>query len=501
MKTKLLLFIMFIGLMPLVLFAQIESNTTQCIPCEQLKSLRLPDVTILDAKETSEGHCQVFGKISKEINFELLLPKKWNNRFLMGGGGGFVGSITNQFGNSVNSGFATVGTDTGHKGNIVQANWALNNMERQLNFGRLAVHRTATVSKAIINAFYGSDPLYSYFLGVSRGGGQGMVEAQLYPEDFNGIVVIAPAISWPAFAAKFIQNIQKIYPDPKNLNYHVITQDNLKLLQFYVLKQCDGLDGLKDSIINDPRDCKFDFSTLPVCPDNKMSSNCFTNQQIEAIKTIYAPLVIQKDTIYPGFTLGAENEKNSWGAWIAGSDSSLKIPSFQYLFGTEIFKYLVFNDPGWSYIKYDFSTYFKDTKYASSYLDATRTDYSEFKKKGGKMIMVHGWNDPAQSAFSTINHYKAIEQKDKDIKSYIRLFLLPGVLHGSGGPGPDIVDWIKVITNWVEKNEAPERIVASKVKNSQIVMTRPIYPFPKNVVYDGKGDPRFESSFILIKDK
>jgi feruloyl esterase len=500
MEKKLLFFTLFLGSLSIVLSAQTKLNSISCIPCEQLKELRLPDVSILEAKETTEGHCRVLGRISKEINFELLLPKNWNNRFLMGGGGGFVGSITNQFRNSVNSGFATVGTDTGHKGPIQQAGWALNNMERQLNFGRLAVHRTATVSKAIINAYYCSDPLYSYFLGASRGGGQAMIEAQLYPEDFNGIVAFAPAISWPGFGAKFVQNIQKIYPDPKKLNHPVITLDNLALLQYYVLKQFDDLDGVEDSIINDPGDCRFDLSILPVCPDNKTSSKCFTAQQLEAIRTIYSPVISQKDTIYPGFPLGGENEPEGWSLWITGSDTTRRILSFQYYFGTEIFKYFVFNDPGWDYSKYDFSNYFKETKYASSFLDATQTDYSEFKKRGGKLIMVHGWSDPALSAFSTINHYKAIEQNDKDIRSFIRLFLLPGVLHYQGGTGPDQADWIRLITGWVEKNEAPDRVSVSKVKNKQIVMTRPVYPYPEKVKYNGTGDPNQEDSFILIKN-
>jgi len=501
MIKKILFITIFMGSVSIALSGQADSDSSPCIACEQLKELSLPDLTILEAKETAEGHCRVLGRISKEINFELLLPKSWNHRFLMGGGGGFVGTITNQFRYCVDAGFATVGTDTGHEGPVHLASWALNNMERELNFGRLAVHRTATISKAIIKVYYFSDPIYSYFLGASRGGGQAMVEAQFYPEDFDGIVAFAPAISWPEFGAKFVQNIQKIYPDSKDLNHPVITLDNLKLLQQYVLQQCDGLDGIEDSIINDPEACKFDFSVLPLCRDNKANSNCFTVQQLAAIKTIYSPLISQKDTIYPGFPLGGENELEGWRLWITGSDTTRKIQCLQYYFGTEIFKYFVFNDPDWDYTKYDFSDYFKETKYASSFLDATQTDYSEFKKRGGKLILVHGWSDPALSAYATINHYKALEQRDEDLRSYVRLFLLPGVLHYEGGPGPDKADWIKFITDWVEKDEAPERVVVSKITNKQIVMTRPVYPFPKKAGYDGTGNPNHESSFLLIKDQ
>lgn len=414
----------------------------------------------------------------------------------MSGGGGFVGSIQNTLRNYVNDGYATVGTDTGHQGNELMADWALNNMERQINFGRLAVHLTAVVSKSIMHTYYCANPAYSYFLGCSRGGGQAMVEAQRYPQDFNGVVAGAPAFNWPAIGAKFVQVNQKNYPNPKDLNKPVITNDNLKLLQDYVLRQCDNLDGLNDKIINDPRDCKFDLSALPLCPNNQASTSCFTQEQLSAIKAVYSPTVIEQKTIYPGFPFGLESESGSWDVWISGTSPYLqKAPSLHYMFGTNMFKYLVYNDPAWDYTQYDFKGFFEETRYASAYLDATQTDYSEFKKGKGKMILYHGWNDPALSAFATIQHYEEVLQKDNDAQSYIRLFLLPGVLHCGGGIGPDYVDWVKLIQDWVENDKAPERIVLSKMEKGKAVMTRPIYPFPKVTSYNGKGDPNVEKNF------
>lgn len=509
MKKLIIFFTWSFAFLPLVLPAQGSSRIKSCIPCEQLRKLRLPDVTILEAKslkkDTIEGEvikvpfCRVLGRISKEINFELLLPAQWNERFLMSGGGGFVGSIQNNLRPHVNDGYATVGTDAGHKGSGIDASWALNNMERQISFGRLAIHLTAAVSKSIILSYYCKDPAYSYFLGCSRGGGQAMVEAQQYPGDFEGIVAGAPAFTWPAIGAKFIQTSQKIFPDPNNLSKHVITKDNLRLLQEQILKQCDALDGVADNIINDPRDCKFDFSALALCPDGQASANCFTASQLEAIKSVYAALTNKQDTIYPGFPYGAENEENGWDIWIAGINPGLPNLSLHYAFGINMFKYLVFNDTGWNYENYDFSTFFNDTRYASAYLDATQTDYTEFKKRKGKMIMYHGWNDPALSAFETIKHYQEAEQKDKNIQSSIRLFLLPGVLHCGGGPGPDGVDWVKLIRDWVENDKAPERLVLTKKEKDKVVMTRPVFPFPKVAVYSGQGDPNREKNFIEKK--
>ena len=505
MKKTILFFLIVQVSFPLVLQAQV-TQSKNCIPCEQLKNLQLPDVTILEAKsmknDTIEGQvitvpfCHLLGRISKGINFELLLPAKWNKRFLMSGGGGFVGSIQNSFRFEVNSGYVTAGTDAGHQGSGIKADWAFDNMERQLDFGKLAIHLTAAVSKFIIHTYYCADPAYSYFAGCSRGGGQAMMEAQQYPEDFDGIVAGAPAFSWPATGAKLIQNSQKNYPDPHDLQKPVITTDNLRVLQDVILRQCDTLDGVRDHIISDPRACKFDFSSLPICPDGHSRPDCFTVKQLEAIETVYEPVIEKQDTIYTGYSLGAENEDVSWNVWIAGNKPGMVIPSLQYMFGTEMFKYLVFNDSTWDYSKYDFSNFTKETHYASAFLDATSTDYTGFKNHKGKMIMYHGWNDPALSAFSTIRYYQQVKQADKDVESYFRLFLLPGVLHCDGGPGPDETDWLSLIENWVEKDKAPGRVTMSKKENGKVVMTRPVFPFPKVAVYIGKGDPNQQQNFM-----
>ncbi|HEX6226614.1 MAG TPA: tannase/feruloyl esterase family alpha/beta hydrolase [Chryseolinea sp.] len=477
-----------------------------CHPCEKLKDLKLPDVTIVSAESKEKDSlivpepwlsaaiitkpfCRVIGKISTEINFEILMPQQWNERFLMSGGGGFVGAIHNGFRESVNDGYSTAGTDTGHSGMPFTAEWAINNMERQINFGRLAVHRTTVVSKAIINAYYCKEPTYSYFLGCSRGGGQAMVEAQFYPQDFDGIVAGAPAYSWPAIGAKFIQISQKNYPDPKSMS-PVLTSDNLKLLGEYSMKQCDKLDGLVDRIINDPRDCKFDLSTLPLCANNKAGAACFTKEQLGVLKAVYEPLVVNGKVIYPGFPVGLEADME-WDSWIAGT----RQPSLSFQIGTGMYKYLVFNDDTWDYSRYSFSNYVKDTRFAASFLDATQTDYSEFKKNNGKMIIYHGWNDPSISAYSTIEHYEAAMQRDKDLPANVRLYLLPGVLHCGGGTGCDNVDWLGVIQAWVEENKSPERIVSSKLSQGKVIATRPLYPYPKVTVYSGSGDASQEKNY------
>ena len=501
MKNLTLILSILLNFLPGILQAQDNLSIDKCIPCEKLTALKIPDVQITEtvAVTTGSSHCKVSGIIGKEINFELLLPIEWNGIFIMGGGGGFVGTIQNMASSTVNDGYATSGTDTGHdNNNSMGADWALNNMERQLNFGHLAIHRTAVVSKAIIGSYYGYYPKYSYFTGCSRGGGQAMMEAQRYPEDFDGIVAGAPAFNWPAIAAEFIQNTQAVYP--LNLTEPVIIKEQIRILHDAILKQCDMIDGVRDSILNNPTKCNFDFTSLPKCPGDVPGSGCFTTRQIKAIKAVYEGVDIGSGITYPGFPFGEESKPDGWQAWITGPNEGIQksgYPSLQAYFGIEIFKYLVLQDPNWNYSTYDFKGNEKEIRYASAYLDAVSTDYSGFKNHKGKIIFWHGWNDHALSAYATIDHYNAVKVSDPEIRNYMRLFLLPGVLHCGGGDGPAQVDWIALIRDWVEKNNAPERIIASKIEDGKEVMSRPVFPYPGEAAYNEKGDTNKESSFVL----
>lgn len=497
--------ILFILLSPLSvkMIAQDKPVTEICIPCEKLIELRLPDVKITGAVTVTQGpsHCKVTGVIGKEINFELLLPLNWNGVYIMGGGGGFVGSVQNMAAGKVKEGYATSGTDTGHKTvGLGSASWALNDMERQVNFGHLAVHRTAEVSKAIIGSYYGNWPEYSYFMGCSRGGGQAMMEAQRYPGDFDGIIAGAPAFDWISIAVEAIQNTQAVYP--AGLTESILTKEHIKILHKAVLKQCDLLDGVSDSIINNPANCKFDFTSLPVCQGDVPGKGCFTTAQVKALKTIYDGFDLGNDIKYPGFPFGGENEGGGWITWITGPNEMTMqggYPSLIAYFGIEIFKYLILQDPDWNYLDYKFNSYDKEMKYAAAYLNATSTDYSGFKNRKGKIIFYHGWNDPALSAFATIDHYNAVKAVDPEVNVYMRLYLLPGVLHCGGGEGPADADLLAVLRDWVENSKAPEKVVVTKKVFDKVVMSRPVYPYPQEVIYDGKGNPDVESSYKLKK--
>ena len=463
--------------------------------CAALNRLKLPDIRISDATAVAAvdtgairvAHCRVEGIIGTEIHFTLLLPDVWNGKFFMGGGGGFVGSVQNSAVTTVNQGYATAGTDTGHQGGGIDASWAYNNLERRVNFGYLAIHRTAETAKAIIAHYYDKESTRNYFSGCSRGGGQAFMEAQRYPLDFDGIVAGAPAFNWTGLGAQMIRNIQILFPDPNHLT-PMFTMDELKMIESRIVEACDAKDGVKDGILNDPRQCAFDVNTLPL-PDAKKA----------ALKAIYAPTVNKDGEIYPGQPFGGEGQVAGWPAWFTGNSSapaSQNAPSARFGFGTGIFKYLVFNDPQWDYTKYELNNLKKDTAQAAAYLNATDPNLDAFKAHGGKLILWHGWADPALTPLGSIQYHDQVYARDPNAADYLRTFLLPGVLHCNGGDGPDNVDWPALIADWVEHGAAPSRIVARKVVKGETTRTRPLCAYPQEAEYSGSGNTDDEKSFV-----
>lgn len=485
-----------------------ESAPLYQIGCSDLAAatwsgFRVDAAEMLPASGANPAHCRVRGTIDTEIRFELLLPLEadWNGRYVMGGGGGFVGSVQNMAmglptGNALSLGYATSGTDTGHQGGGVDASWALDRPDRLINFGHRAVHLTAEVSKTIIRLHYGRDIDYNYFIGCSRGGGQAMVEAQRYPDDFDGIVAGAPAYHWTAIGAMGVQVSQAIYPNPRDFTDRQLSPEALQLLQRSVLEACDELDGLNDGVLNDPRDCRFRPEDLPRCRTGAPGADCVTAAQLAAIRVIYRGPMVDGRVIYPGYPFGGEAEAGGWAQWLGGGQGVPGLPSLHYGFGTGIYKYFVFNDSDWDYSSYDFSNWEQDTRGAAKILNATDTDMTAFKVAGGKMIFFTGWSDAALSAYGTIQYYEDVQEGDPDADDYARLFLMPGVLHCGGGPGPDVVDWLEAIRRWVEEDQAPTRLTATKRgAGGAVEMARPLCAYPLRARYDGRGDPRREESF------
>ena len=206
-------------------------------------------------------------------------------------------------------------------------------------------------------------------------------------------------------------------------------------------------------------------------------------------------------SIYPGFNYGGEHNRGGWDSWVVASEArrASGIPNAQYGFGTELFKYFVFNDPEWDYTQYDFSTWAEDTAPTAAMLNATSTDLSVFRDGGGKIIYWTGWSDLALSPLGTIDYFEQLQSEDASATDYSRLYMLPGVLHCAGGPGPDRVDWVEAIRVWVEEDRAPERLRASKIDaGGETTMTRPLCPYPQVAEYDGSGDTNDAGSFACV---
>ena len=466
--------------------------------CSSLQSLQLPDVKITKAAPIAAGvaaavkdaHCVVEGSVGREIRFRLLMPDNWNRKFMMGGGGGFVGGVDNQAVASINAGYATVGTDTGHQGAVTTARWALNDIERQLNFGHVGVHRVAEVSKAIIRHYYNAPIDRSYFSGCSNGGRQALMAAQRYPDDFDGIIAGAPAADFTGIGAQFIKDIKALYPDPASLSAPPFTAETLKSVESQIVGKCDAVDGVKDGLLDDPRQCTVDVSAL----------TGLTDAQKSVLKTIYGETRTKEGVLFPAQPVGSEGDPNAWAGWIVGPNSLVmslqKAPSLRYAFGTEMFKYFIFNDAAWDYSKYDFANFKRDSAQASAILNATNPDLDAFKASNGKLIIWHGWSDPALSALGTIEYVDKVRARDASSRDYVRTFLMPGVLHCAGGPGPDRVAWTSVLENWVEKGIAPERVIASKSDGGTVVRTRPLCEYPQRAVYTGSGSIDDEKNFV-----
>ena len=476
------------------------------VNCSDLTSLPLPNATITSAYIVpSNGsipeHCFASGIIEKEIYFEVKLPTAWNGKFIMFGNGGFAGSIQNDGSMGLQRDYATAATDTGHTGGAVDASWALNNMKRKLNFGFRAVHLTAVRAKLVISAFYGEDINYSYFMGCSRGGGQAMIESQQYPNDFDGIIAGAPAYNWSGFGMGFIWNQQLMYPNPSDLVNCTVPTSILPVLDNATLSLCDDIDGLMDGLIDDPRNCPFDPETdLDICPDN--FPNCFTADQIEAIKRVYDGPSNSKGQIFPGFAPGAEGFPGSWDIWITdgfvfpGSD----FPNLQYGFGDGIIRYFVYDDPDYDFRNFDFETDVHDTAKAAAILNGTQTNLVPFKVHGGKLFIYNGWADQAITPLGSIKYYEQVLKRmggREKVEDFFRLFLVPGMLHCGGGPGPNQADWLTALELWVEDGTPPDRIVASG--GAVPGRTRPLCPYPKVARWTGAGSINDEANFDCVE--
>jgi feruloyl esterase len=506
--------------------------------CEQLATLALPKVQITSAETVSFGafmppknespwlrgdlglykklapFCRVTAvarpSTDSDIKIEIWLPVSgWNGRFQGQGNGGFAGEIDyHLMGIAVRDGYATAGTDTGHAATGTDARWALGHPEKIIDFGYRAIHEMTQVGKAATQAFYGEHPRHSYFASCSNGGRQALMEAQRFPADYDGIMAGAPANFWTHLLASALWGAQATTLKPASY----IPASKLPAIAAAVNAACDARDGVADGILNDPRQCRFDPASLRCKGSN--SDKCLTGAQAQALEELYRGAYDSRGgEIYPGLLPGAELGDGGWKIWITGDKPG---KSLMFDFGNGFFSNMVYNKRRWNYktANLDQAVKAADAKTAAV-LNATDPNLARFKTHGGKLIIYHGWNDPAISPLNSINYYQQVVSTmgSQSADSFMRLYMVPGMQHCFGGPGADSFgepgtsvpkdpghNMQLALEAWVEKGVAPGAIVATKNVNDEdpakgVKMTRPLCSYPQTAKYKGKGDPNQAGSF------
>ncbi|HEV2486544.1 MAG TPA: tannase/feruloyl esterase family alpha/beta hydrolase [Terracidiphilus sp.] len=508
--------------------------------CESLKDLSIPNVTITSAVSVPEGvaaaragvpapqvslpeHCVIQAVArptsDSEIHFEVWLPTTtWNGKYQQWGNGGWAGSIPTMYlPDSLKRGYAVAATDDGHKGGSTDSAWATGHPEKLIDFAYRAVHETNMDAHAIVQAFYGKDAQKSYFVGCSDGGREALMEAQRFPEDFDGIVAGAPANNWSGLSAAMVWDEQALLGTPGS----AIPPAKLAAIQKAALDACDALDGVKDGLVEEPRVCHFNPDVL-ACKQGTDATDCLTPPQLTALKKIYAGPKDPRDgkQIYPGLAQGTENGMGGWSVWVAAPKPE---NALQIRFANSYYGPVVNEQSKWDFRKMTFTT---ELEYAFRkdgwLLDATSPDLRSFRDHHGKLIQYHGWGDPALSPYGSIAYYESVENfltnypdprvdTSKPVSDFYRLFMVPGLGHCALGAGPNRFgnpmqvtdpndperDVLAALDRWVETGVAPDHIIGqgSVPGDSSKKLTRPLCPYPQVARYKGAGDPYDSASF------
>ncbi|MBQ1498575.1 MAG: tannase/feruloyl esterase family alpha/beta hydrolase [Sphingomonas sp.] len=498
--------------------------TTPSGACTALAGLALADGKVVKAEEVAKGgmvntkegtpglpaqaaFCRVYAVLAptprSEIKVEVWLPAPaaWNGKLLGAGNGGYGGSmllpqLTMQ--GALGKGYATVGTDMGHVGTAdTDAKWALHQPERIVDFGHRANHLASGAGKAVIAAYYGNAPKASYFQGCSDGGREALMEAQRYPEDYDAIVAGAPANAWSRLMTSFMATDRAVFARPETL----IPNEKLKLLQDAALAQCDAKDGVKDGVLDDPRQCGFDPAALQCKAGDGPS--CLTAGQVTAARSLYRGTFDAKGRkFFPGYMPGAEAVPGAWDLWLTG-------PKAQHgIFASEFFRNMVYSDPEWQPASFDLARDYAAARRLAPVLDSDNPDIGPFLKRGGKLILYHGWNDAAIAPENTIDYYQAVQKRaGAAAKDSVRLFMVPGMSHCLAGPGPNVLDTLGTIDKWRQGGPAPETMIATKYDNdlfgylgfpAKPVRTRPLCAYPKVARWTGKGSTDEAANFVCV---
>lgn len=497
-----------------------QQSASQQTRCEDLVHLALPNIVIKSATEIPAGpfhvptaapdarpaqlpqFCRVIGYVKPELNFEVWLPARWNRKYLAIGNGGLAGRLVyNGMLDPLRRGYATSSTDTGHSADGIPGAWAEGHMERVVNLWERGVHQMAMAAKLVIHSYYGSAPAHSYFSGCSAGGQQAMTEVQKYPADFDGVIAGDPA-NWQTrhYTAGHIWIAQAMDGDG------YLPAAKIPVLAGAVNLACDALDGIRDGVLNDPRRCHFNPAELECKSGDEPT--CLTGAQVEAVRKIWGGLRdADGQRLYPGIEPGGEDGPGGWVAWITGMQpgggehSGLGLP---------VMRYIIFDNPEWNVRSFRFFSApgtESDLEYVEDKLgritDAIDPDLRPFRSHGGKLIQYHGWSDPDIPPMNSVNYFESVVHTVggvrpgalRDTKDFYRLFMVPGMQHCQGGPGPSRFDTLSALEQWVEQDKAPDEMIAAHITNGRTDRTRPLCAYPMEAKYKGSGSTDEAANF------
>ena len=473
--------------------------SAEAATCDSLAKVKLPNTEVTSASpagpysatdpmfgpfEVKTSFCRVTGTIAPAIKFQVWLPLQvhWNGKLQGVGNGGVAGSIAEgSLSAALTRGYAAVSSNLGHDGSPIDFSFAIGHPELVADWGHRATHMMTVAAKAIVSAYYGAPPALSYFTGCSGGGRQGLMEAQRYPADYDGIVAGDPTADFThlTLGGRLWEAVATL-KDPARY----IPAAKIPVIAAATVAACDGLDGVKDGVIDDPRHCSFDPATIQ-CKIGD-ADDCLTAPQVVALKAIYAGATNSKgERIFPGYMPGGELGPMGWAAYVSGTAPK---KASQFLYGDAFARGMVMENLNYDSLTFDYD---RDMPVAvtklSKMIDATSPDLSAFKGRDGKLIQYHGWSDPGVSPRSSVDYYTRVAQRLGDPSNFYRLFMVPGMQHCVGGPGPDHFDALAALEQWVEHGKAPDRIVASHMTGATIDRSRPLCPYPQVAHWTGSG--------------
>lgn len=500
--------------------------------CAALKGRTFGDATVVDSTPVPAGaltlsdtvtipnlpsfcRVQAVSKPSTDSNirFEVWLPDRatWNRKFLSTGEGGFAGQLNYQrngldaaMDENLRRGYATASTDTGHVSSDQW--WAIGHPERVTDYLYRAKHVTTVAAKAIIAAHYGQAPTRSYFNSCSNGGRQGLIEAQRYPEDFDGFIIGAPWNFQSHSNAGFIWDAQALAAPSAR-----IPEEMLPVIAKAAVAACDKNDGLADGIITDPSRCHFDPKSL-ICPAGT-TSGCLTRPQADALQKIYDGPKNPRtgDAVFPGFARGSET---GWTGMVRPTTAASGLLVY--------FSNIVYQNRDWDLNTFNFDTDMAHTDQVAGRLgNSVSTDYSGVMRRGAKIIQYHGWNDQTLQPEYSPQYYEQVAKANGGLErtqGFYRLFMVPGLNHCSGGIGASNFggvgqqippsrdashDVMTALETWVERGTPPAQFIGTKYTDNQpatktVQFTRPICLYPTVPRYKGAGDPNDASNFVCV---